>query len=239
MNPPSSCGALAIFVKTPGLSSIKTRLAAGIGKTAALNWYCAAAEATHAVASAFAAQSDATVYWAVAEDDGVRDSRWSGLPLLTQGAGELGTRMARVHGELVKRHGYGLLIGADAPQLTVADLLTGAQWLRGESARCVLGPAQDGGFWLTGANRALPLSGWNAPRYSSKDTAERFRAAMQSHGEWLTLGALVDVDHAADLPALIAALEDHARTSASALLPAQRALLALCRTLAGNLTCPA
>ncbi len=239
MNSTTPAGALAIFVKTPGLSPIKTRLAAGIGEAAALSWYRAAAHATHAVASEFAAQSGATVYWAVAEDEGMREARWSGLPLLAQGAGELGARMEKVHSKLVKRHGYGILIGADAPQLTVAELLAAAQWLRNDGARCVLGPAHDGGFWLTGANRSLPLSGWNAPCYSRSDTAERFRAAMQPHGEWLSLHSLADVDHADDLPGLVASLEQQAQMSAGALLPAQRALLDLCLTLSGNLTCPA
>ncbi len=218
--------ALAIFVKTPGHSPIKTRLAAGIGVDAALRWYAAAAEATASIAEQFSRACAAMIYWAVAEADALADSRWAGLPRLPQGAGGLGERMARVHSQLVTRHGRGILIGADAPQLVAAELLRAEQWLHSEEPRLVLGPASDGGFWLIGANRVLPMQDWTAVAYSQPHTALDFRRRMQAHGAWLELAELADVDHADDLVALIHALESRAEPSSS-----QRQLLQLSRGL--------
>ena len=50
--PSDPAAALAIFVKTPGLSRIKTRLAAGVGDELAAEFYRLAVEAILAVAQA-------------------------------------------------------------------------------------------------------------------------------------------------------------------------------------------
>ncbi|MGQ0798615.1 MAG: TIGR04282 family arsenosugar biosynthesis glycosyltransferase [Pseudomarimonas sp.] len=218
--------ALAIFVKTPGHSPIKTRLAAGIGESAALLWYAAAAAATASIAEQVSKSCALPVYWAVAEADALADSRWAGLPRLSQGVGGLGERMARVHAELVTRHGGGILIGADAPQLVASELLRAAHWLQSEAPRLVLGPANDGGFWLMGANRVLPQQDWMAIAYSQPHTAVEFRGRMQAHGAWLELAQLADVDHADDLVALVHALQSLAEPSTT-----QRQLLQLSRGL--------
>jgi len=106
----------------------------------------------------------------------------------------------------VARHGNGMLVGADSPQLTV-DLLAQAQsWIDAAPARLALGPARDGGFWLFGANLAPPLPRWESVAYSAANTAQRLRASMADLGEWQLLPSLVDVDTAADLPALARAL---------------------------------
>lgn len=219
-------GALAIFVKTPGHSPIKTRLAATLGGAAAESWYAAACAATAAVARQFAHQSAARLYWAVAEADAMDEACWAGLPRLRQGEGELGERMARVHAALVRRHGRGLLIGADAPQLQASELARADTWLAGDDPRLALGPALDGGFWLVGANRVLPRADWSAVRYSRMDTAHDFRCAMDRHGRWLSVATLGDVDHREDLPYLLQALD-----ALAAPLPEQRALADLCREL--------
>ena len=209
----------AIFVKTPRRSALKTRLAAGIGETAALAWYRLAATAVaEVVAEGFGASGRA--YWAVAEIEALDDPEWAALPVLWQGQGGLGERMARVHGELIDRHGGGILLGADAPQLAASDLRRASDWLANERARSVLGPATDGGFWLFGSNRSQPLSAWTEVAYSEPDTAARFVAALPAAGEWCQLRALGDVDRAADLRPCIESLRTLARPS-----PAQLALL--------------
>ena len=217
---------LAIFVKTPGHSPIKTRLAAGIGEAAALAWYTAAAAATASIAEQFSLSCEATLYWAVAEVDALADPRWAALPRLSQGTGGLGERMGRVHAELVARHGCGILIGADAPQLVASELQRAQRWLSENEPRLALGPAGDGGFWLIGANRVLPLRGWMEVAYSQADTAVEFRRHMQTQGAWLELAELADVDQADDIAGLVCALQSLAAAS-----PAQMQLLRLNREL--------
>src|SRR3546814_5697549 len=65
-------------------------------------------------------------------------------------------------------------------------------------------PAKDGGFWLFGANRELPLSAWTTTPYSRSDTEAVFREAMHGNGEWLELPTLTDLDRLADLKPVVA-----------------------------------
>jgi glycosyltransferase A (GT-A) superfamily protein (DUF2064 family) len=214
-------GGIAIFVKTPGHSPLKTRLAATLGSAFAEQWHAHAAGAVAAVAREACRESGATPYWAVAEAAALADPRWAGLPILGQGDGGLGTRMHHVHVGLVERHRSGILLGADTPHLDGALLLQALRWLASPAPRLAIGPAEDGGFWLLGANRPLPRALWDAVPYSAPDTAQRFRAAFEGWGEWLELPRLGDVDTADDLLACHRALAALARP-----LPAQAALRA-------------
>ncbi len=198
-------GALAIFVKTPGHSQVKSRLAADCGARYAQDWYRHAAAAVAAVAREARASFGLGAYWAVAEPDALGE--WPGLPNIAQGEGGLGERMARVHAQLVAQHGFGILIGADAPQVSVALLGEARDWLASPSQRFALGPADDGGFWLFGANVTPPLAAWSAVQYSAADTTRDLRIGMNELGAWRTLATLTDVDHGRDLPAVLHALE--------------------------------
>jgi len=212
-------GALAILVKTPGHSPVKTRLAAARGRLYAECWYRHAVAAVAAVARAAQAQYGIQVYWAVAEPDALDE--WPGLPVLAQGEGDLGERMARVQAQLVARHGFGILLGADTPQLSVDLLGEAVAWLDHSAPRLLIGPARDGGFWLFGGNVAPPLSAWRAVTYSAADTACELRNAMRDLGDWVTLATLTDVDHADDLDTVLDAL-----LALPDPMPGQRALAA-------------
>ncbi len=199
-------GGLAIFVKTPSLSPIKTRLASGVGQLRAEAFYLSSAEAVASVALGAQAQGGPTAYWAVAEPSAITGDAWADLPRLPQGGGTLGVRMDQVYRSLLQRHHFALLVGADTPQLTATSLLQAGQWLSASEPRLVLGRAADGGFWLFGGNTPLPRSAWCRPQYSNTHTAEEVVAAMSSFGTWLELERLTDVDHANDLPTVQCAL---------------------------------
>lgn len=213
-------GAFAIFVKTPGHSPLKTRLAALLGREFAEQWHTHAAGTVAAIAREACRSTQASAYWAVAEPDALADPRWAGLPVLGQGGGGLGARMHHVHVSLVERHGAGILLGADTPHIEGEHLLRALSWLASPAPRLVLGRAEDGGFWLFGGNRPLPRALWDAVPYSAPDTAEHFRAAFEGWGEWLEVPRLADVDTAPDLASCQRAL-----AALAAPLPAQLALL--------------
>lgn len=195
-------GAIAIFVKTPGYSAVKTRLAASVGATVAVEWHVRAARTVAAVARAAAGVTGAVVYWAVAESDAMAAGAWDALPSLAQGDGGLGARMGRVHAALVRRHGAGILLGADAPQLAADELVDALAWCAAAEPHQVLGLAHDGGFWLYGANRASPVARWEEVAYSQPDTADAFRAAFADRGAWRVLSTLTDLDRRADVSAM-------------------------------------
>ncbi len=196
---------LAIFVKTPGHSTLKTRLAATIGREAAQEFHLLSAKAVAAVASLAGLDADGCIpYWAVAEPSAMHDAHWSSLPRLAQGDGALGKRMARISTALCKNHGGALLLGADNPQIQANDLTTAVRTLRSHAH--VLGPSHDGGFWLFGTRGDVPNTAWTATPWSQNDTAARFRTALGDVSV-AYLRTLRDVDRAVDLPALLDALE--------------------------------
>jgi rSAM/selenodomain-associated transferase 1 len=66
-----------------------------------------------------------------------------GVALLAQAEGDLGARMLAAMGE-----GPAVIVGSDVPDITAGAVQEAARLL-GE-ADLVLGPAEDGGFWLIG-----------------------------------------------------------------------------------------
>ena len=79
---------------------------------------------------------------------------------VAQGRGSLGVRMQRQINRS-KREGAQavVLIGSDLPQLEWADLAAGFAYLgpsAGDGCDLVLGPADDGGYWLIGLHLAQP-----------------------------------------------------------------------------------
>lgn len=201
---------LALFVKTPGLSPVKSRLWPAIGREAAEALYldCAAASAETAITL----QCDGRLhaYWAVAEAEeaGEEASRpaWPDLPRLAQGDGGLGERMAHVYATLRARHSAALLIGTDLPQLSPDALAAALHALVDGQVDLVLGPSEDGGFWLVGGRVDLPLAAWTAPRYSTVHARSDFLAALPQGLRVHLLDVAHDLDEPEDLAIVAAAL---------------------------------
>jgi glycosyltransferase A (GT-A) superfamily protein (DUF2064 family) len=196
---------IAIFVKTPGLSPIKTRLATAIGEPAALRFYDYASAAVASVVRT--AGTSLIPYWAVAEADALNHERWSGFPTLWQGEGGLGARMYCVYSELLTRHGSGILIGADSPQMRSELLFQAAEFLQSRAAAFAIGRSVDGGFWIFAGREPVPLHIWESVGYSQADTASAFEQALSRIGGFTQLPMLIDADHVEDLPTMMRALQ--------------------------------
>lgn len=201
----ASSAGLAIFVKTPGHSPLKTRLAQAIGRDAAERFHrLAAAAIADVVIRAQISMPGLVAYWAVAEADALDAPIWRNLPCIAQGDGDLGARMRTVCETLRERHGRALLIGADAPQLRVEDVLAACTAL--DTHDHAIGPSEDGGFWLFGTRIAAPEHAWSDTPWSQSDTAMRFLAAL-GDASVATLRRLCDVDTVDDLAALVEAMQ--------------------------------
>lgn len=224
---PSASAALAVWVKTPGRSPVKTRLAGTIGTPAAEAFY---AHAVHAVEAVVRAAVDLvgagalTPYWAVAEPEPEAAASWAGFEVVGQGGGGLGERLAQVYDALRARYERVLFIGADAPQLAPSLLADAVRCLTPTAAGgghdFVLGPAEDGGFYLFGGRRPLPRAVWTEVPYSDPGTLAALAPRLAARGTLTMLPAAFDVDTADELARLGAAL----RADEAVLLPAQRAL---------------
>jgi glycosyltransferase A (GT-A) superfamily protein (DUF2064 family) len=150
------------MAKQPCLGRVKTRLAAGLGTVAATAFYRRTLARTLRV---LGRDPRWRLVVAVSPDD------WSprGVVTMGQGRGDLGARMRRCLNACMP--GEAVLIGGDIPDVTPAHVARAFVVAR----RCgaVLGPARDGGYWLIGACRPLPLLApvrWSSPE-ALADTA--------------------------------------------------------------------
>ena len=203
--------AIAVMTKTPGFSPVKTRLASAVGTPYAVEVHRYSARATASVVAEAARRDDVTAYWAVAEAAPAAAAAWpaadvAAFELIHQSGGGLGERMGRLHSELIARHGAALLVGTDSPQMEAAQLCRACDWLAADTPRLVLGPADDGGFWLFGGNRSIPLRDWKRIPYSTQRTGAHFAAMIEPYGKGLELPSLSDVDVIEDLEPLLGSL---------------------------------
>lgn len=215
-------GAIVIFVKTPGYSPLKTRLALAIGQSQAEQFHCLSAEAVAAVVQSVAQQKQVIPYWAVAEEAALGDALWNQFATISQGAGDLGTRLAYVNRVLSEKHDYVIFLGADAPQLPVTYLTDAVDLLENitEQSQFVMGPADDGGFYLFGTQICLSQEAWLKVPYSAANTSEKLLEQLEGQGTVHQLSALTDVDTVRELQMIVQEESDE-----NALLPEQRRVL--------------
>jgi len=196
--------AVAIFVKTPSLSPVKTRLASDLGTGWAEEFHRRAAATVAAVVRS--TEVVLAPYWAVAEHAALEHPAWSGFPTLWQGGGGLGIRMHRIYARLQQDHGRVLLLGADTPQITSKLLRQALDALEQAETPFVIGPARDGGFWLFGGRLPLPTPTWTSVRYSWPNTALQLMRKIAPLGGMARLETQVDADTIEDLAFVRAAL---------------------------------
>jgi rSAM/selenodomain-associated transferase 1 len=144
---------LIVFLRAPRPGFVKTRLAAALGPDSA----CAAYRRLIEHLLPALRESSLPVELRFTPDDAAGEvSRWldPGWTLSPQGEGDLGDRLFRAVAESqaagVERT---LVIGTDCPYLISQDLQQAATALA--DADLVLGPAQDGGYWLIGLRRPI------------------------------------------------------------------------------------
>ena len=121
--------------------------------------------------------------------------------LRAQGRGDLGERMYRAFGRVLRNHTCAVLIGSDCPALRASDLRAAARALRA-GADAVLAPAEDGGYPLIGLRRASRRLFEGIP-WGSSAVLERTRTRLRRLGwRWKELRTLWDVDRPEDVARL-------------------------------------
>lgn len=182
-----------VFLKAPRLGQVKTRLAKAVGELAALRFHRGMADR---LIRALARDPRWRVVLALSPRAARhrRDIPCPSLRRIDQGNGDLGRRMAHVLGHAAP--GPVLLVGTDVPELTPAVVATGFCRLAGNDA--VLGPAEDGGFWLVGVrDRRLPHRAFAGVRWSTRHALADTLANLRDRRVAL-LAPLADIDTEAD-----------------------------------------
>lgn len=190
---------ICVFAKPPVAGTVKTRLIHAYGK-----------ESARSLAEAFikdTLENLRRVDWAeivVATTfplGGIMESLTSGLEIIDQGPGDLGRRIERVMGRLVKKAPFVLIIGADTPGLPRNRLEMAKQLL--ESHDGAIGPARDGGFYLL-ALKNCPRNLFKNLPWGTDDTCKKTRQRLAEHGlNIATLETWFDVDRPKDVGDLL------------------------------------
>ncbi|MTI87259.1 MAG: glycosyltransferase [Balneolaceae bacterium] len=182
---------LIIFVKNEEAGKVKTRLAASEGDNKALEIYQQLLKYTHAQAQH--AEADKEVWYSrfKAEED-----IWAsgGFTKKIQTGNDLGERMSAAFREsfIQPEIQRVVLIGSDCAEITTSIIEKALEKLK--NCDLVLGPAEDGGYYLIGMSQYLPNLfnniEWSTPSVL-KQTLDR---AKKEKIQWSLLATLSDVD---------------------------------------------
>ena len=181
---------IAIFARWPEPGKAKTRLIPALGAEGAAKLYAKLLEVTVREARA----SGLPFHLRVTGDDPARFRDWLGddLNVRGQGDGDLGEKLARVPIP-------GLMIGSDCPGLTAALLREAADALATHEA--VIGPADDGGYWLLGLREPcrdlFTGMAWSTPQVFPETMRRLDALGTVPH----LLPKLTDIDTGEDLAA--------------------------------------
>jgi len=161
---------LVVFAKAPLIGLAKTRLARRLGRAQAARVYRAM--------TARILRQTADPRWdtilAVTPDGWTRRTLpvWpAGVPRTPQGGGDLGARQARAF-----TRGMTVVIGTDAPDVRARDIAQAFNALRRN--RAVIGPAEDGGYWLLGLKRPAESGLFSGVPWSSPQTMAELRSRL-------------------------------------------------------------
>jgi len=186
---------LVIMAKTPLIGRVKTRLARDIGGVEAVRFF---RTASAGLIRRLARDPRWQTVLALTPDRAVHEKGvWpDGLPRVAQGSGDLGARMGRLFRDLPP--GPVVIVGADIPGIRAAHVAAAFAALGRHDA--VIGPAEDGGYWLIGLKRRPRVPEiFKGVRWSSvhtlEDTERNIRAAELNLAR---LESLADIDTGAD-----------------------------------------
>ena len=185
--------ALIVFARKPELGKVKTRLAASIGKTKALEIYQKLLTHTHFIAK----KSNATTFIFLTEIS--KYDFWNSFTCELQTGGSLGEKMQNAF-ELIFTKGYKrcVIIGSDCPELT-SEIIDNA-FTALEQHDAVIGGANDGGYYLLGTKKLI-LSVFKNKEWSTasvfENTIKDFKNEKLSY---TMLPFLNDLDEEKDIP---------------------------------------
>jgi len=203
---------LGLFAKYWEPGRVKTRLAKSLGNVKAARVYEAFVAATVARLSAIHC-TRVLSYW---PDDSKTRSAFeaaesNGWSLVPQTEGDLGERMA---GYFQQQFAAGVdrvvLLGTDSPNVPLVEVQEAFEHLK--TSDVVLGPTEDGGYYLVGAAHRVPPIFADIP-WSTPEVLPKTIACLDKEGfSYTTLDPWYDVDEIYDLHRLVEDLRDECET---------------------------
>ena len=196
-----------VVAKAPVAGRVKTRLGADVGDAVAAELAAAALLDTLAACRAAFGPDDCLLALAGDLADAVRGDELrravSGWRVAAQRGATFAERLGNAHTD-VPPGGPVVQVGMDTPQATPAQLQEVASALADHDA--VLGPAEDGGWWVLGLRTPAAAQVLHGVPMSTPTTYDDTRAALIAVGlDVGTAEVLRDVDTVRDAEAVVAA----------------------------------
>jgi hypothetical protein len=200
--------AVAIMAKAPTAGAVKTRLTPALTDVDAAHLYrCFLLDKIAQVRTL--KDTHAVIAYTPAEARGVFETLAPGFALLPQRGPDLGARLANGLGKLLIR-GYAgaIAVDSDTPTLPTAFLQRGVDLLARAAVDVVVGPSDDGGYYLIGVRAPRPELFENMPWSTPAVLPETLRRARAAGLTTACLPEWFDVDTAADLERLRTSLAE-------------------------------
>lgn len=189
--------AVIVFLKFPQEGEVKTRLTKDKSKKFAAEFYKVCVE--HTITQLQDIQESAEIFL-FTESNLTEIKEWLGTEFnINEQKGEdLGVKMKNAFEEVFnKGFEHVIIIGTDIPGITSAIIKTAFRHL--ESTETVIGPAQDGGFYLLGMNQ-LHEELFKETEWSTDEVLPTLLVKIKSLGcQFVMLPELIDIDHETDI----------------------------------------
>ena len=191
---------MAVFARAPVAGASKTRLIPALGEKAAADLHARMIEHTLKTLAALPADHDLQLWCAPHTGHPLFEKladRYD-LSLHTQHGNDLGARMYHALENALLEHDHAIVIGTDCPGIVSADILAARDALKG-NADVVIGPADDGGYWLLGVRRVSATLfteiAWGSDRVYEQTRQRIDTLGWRSHA----LQTRTDIDRPEDL----------------------------------------
>jgi uncharacterized protein len=187
-----SNNALIIFIKNSG--EVKSRIAQEIGNDAAIAIYNELLDYTFSLAQEVKKFSSVHLFFTVKNED----QRWAEITehQYIQSKGNLGERMSSAFHQVLQIHKKVVLIGSDCPYLEGCHIAESFDQLA--LADVVIGPANDGGYYLIGMNDLHRNIFVEIPWSSSSVYYTTVDRLYDERFSFATLDKLDDIDYCID-----------------------------------------
>ena len=192
---------LAVFVKNYHRIPVKTRLARSLSKQSAAEFYALSLNCLSESLQPLAEHFKIIICPSSKVDERWAHASWPVWEILAQQeVNNLGVRLQAIANQLLDLgHPAVCIVGSDAPDLPVAFIINCLKQLTTHDV--VLGPTEDGGYYLIGTKQLLP--DLSAIRWSSAATlADTQQLLTTAHYEVSTGSGWHDVDVIQDLDIL-------------------------------------
>lgn len=198
---------VTIMAKAPRPGEVKTRLCPPLDPASAAELYrCFLLDKIEQVG--LLAGTTPAIAYAPAEAGSLFEKLAPGFVLIPQQGPDLGSRLANGFLEFFGR-GYSgaLMVDSDTPTLPVTLLERAVELLASPGADLVLGPSEDGGYYLIGLRSPRPELFRDIPWSTSEVLPETLRRARALDLSVASLASWFDIDTGADLARLREGLE--------------------------------